>query len=611
MRFKMKKFTIILFVSFLFAVNLFSQTPQYYNANSGGIGNSIPFGSLGVSGYKSQYLIGPGEYGQPTPAPAGNITKFYIYMSTSGGPATLTQLLIKMGQTAITSFPAGEYLGQLDTVYYNLAPVLSATANSYMVFTLTRPFNYNPAQSLVIEISHCGYTGTGMNVWQTAGTTGIFRRNNIPGTPSCVFTFSSQDTRILQNGIDIAPPSCNYAWNTQTSGTTSILQSVKAVNEFIGWAVGGAGTVRRTTDGGQTWTNGNPNPGVITGDIYNVEAIDANNAWVTTSPSATFIYRTTNGGTNWTQVHTQAGGFINAIWMINATTGFATGDPVGGVWEFLATTNGGLNWTQLPTAPAQVGSEAGWNNSFFINGTDIWFGTNNTKVYHSTNLGLNWSSGPTTGTVNSYSVHFNNGTNGLAGGSTTAFIVRTTNAGTTYSTVASIPTGTGNITGLEGNGSDYWALRGNHVFRSTNNGDNWTQVYTGTTALWDIDFAIVNGCPQGWAVGATGTIVKMTNITGIGTNNNNQLPSSYALNQNYPNPFNPETKISFALPKAGIVKLAVYDMLGREVAVLENGFRTAGTHSIDFNASNLASGVYLYTLKTGDFTDTKKMVLMK
>jgi len=61
-----------------------AQTPQYYNANSAGIGNVLPFGSLAIQGYKTQWLIGPNEYIQPTPTPAGNITKFYIYVSASG-----------------------------------------------------------------------------------------------------------------------------------------------------------------------------------------------------------------------------------------------------------------------------------------------------------------------------------------------------------------------------------------------------------------------------------------------------------------------------------------------------------------------------------------------
>ena len=116
-----------------------AQVPQYYNANSSGIGNTIPFGSTAVSGYKSQYLIGPGEYSLPSPAPAGNITKLYIYMSSTGGPATFTQLKIKMGQTPLTVFPTGvPYTGQLDSVYYNASATLSSTINNWMMIKIGR-----------------------------------------------------------------------------------------------------------------------------------------------------------------------------------------------------------------------------------------------------------------------------------------------------------------------------------------------------------------------------------------------------------------------------------------------------------------------------------------
>ena len=91
----------------------------------------------------------------------------------------------------------------------------------------------------------------------------------------------------------------------------------------------------------------------------------------------------------------------------------------------------------------------------------------------------------------------------------------------------------------------------------------------------------------------------------------NGIPRVYSLAQNYPNPFNPSTKISFALPKAGNVELKIYDILGREVTTLVNEFRIAGNYTVDFNAANLASGVYFYRIKSGDFIDTKKMVLMK
>jgi Secretion system C-terminal sorting domain len=90
-----------------------------------------------------------------------------------------------------------------------------------------------------------------------------------------------------------------------------------------------------------------------------------------------------------------------------------------------------------------------------------------------------------------------------------------------------------------------------------------------------------------------------------------EIVKTYDLFQNYPNPFNPSTKISFQIPKPGNVVLKIYDILGREVMTLVNGYKNVGRYKIDFNASNLASGVYIYRLVSGDFVSVKKMVLLK
>jgi hypothetical protein len=89
------------------------------------------------------------------------------------------------------------------------------------------------------------------------------------------------------------------------------------------------------------------------------------------------------------------------------------------------------------------------------------------------------------------------------------------------------------------------------------------------------------------------------------------LPNSFTLNQNYPNPFNPSTQIQFSVPQAGFVTLKVYDMLGREVATLVNGDLAPSSYSITWNAANVSSGVYLYKLDAGNYSVTKKMILMK
>jgi hypothetical protein len=89
------------------------------------------------------------------------------------------------------------------------------------------------------------------------------------------------------------------------------------------------------------------------------------------------------------------------------------------------------------------------------------------------------------------------------------------------------------------------------------------------------------------------------------------VPSDYSLEQNYPNPFNPSTTINFSIPVAGFVTLDIYNAIGQKVASLVNETKSAGNYSVDFNASTLTSGIYFYKISSGNFTETKKMILMK
>jgi len=105
-------------------------------------------------------------------------------------------------------------------------------------------------------------------------------------------------------------------------------------------------------------------------------------------------------------------------------------------------------------------------------------------------------------------------------------------------------------------------------------------------------------------------ILGSSSVTGV-EDEDYFVPEEYVLYQSYPNPFNPTTTIKYSIPNSNVVSLKVYDILGREVAVLLDEYKSEGTYSVEFNANRFASGVYFYQLRSGSFVETKKMVLMK
>jgi L-ascorbate metabolism protein UlaG (beta-lactamase superfamily) len=108
-----------------------------------------------------------------------------------------------------------------------------------------------------------------------------------------------------------------------------------------------------------------------------------------------------------------------------------------------------------------------------------------------------------------------------------------------------------------------------------------------------------------------GTTIVLSNTATSVEEGNSVLPNSFGLLQNYPNPFNPTTNIGFRISDFGFVTLKVYDILGKEIATLINEEKPAGSYSVSFNGSNLPSGVYIYRIQAGGFTQSRKLVLLK
>lgn len=293
------------------------------------------------------------------------------------------------------------------------------------------------------------------------------------------------------------------SWTVQNSGTVATLYSISTVNENVAWATGVGGTVIRTTNGGVTWqTVTAPRPV----DAHVICGVSANKALVATNgTSDAVIHLTTDGGQTWQNVFAQAGGFINVIIMLDDMNGFAQGDPVGGNWTLLKTTDGGFTWTSAATLP-QAGGEYGWNNSGWNFGNNIWFGTNNSRVYKSTDGGASWTFSPTT-VVNSYSIAFGNAFNGVVG-SASGTANRSTDGGNSWISITT--PAIGNILGMTSvNENEFWFTAGTSVYYTSDHGTNWTTSFTATQSLYHLNFKNLGGQNAvGYAVGANGYVAK-------------------------------------------------------------------------------------------------------
>lgn len=408
-------------------------------------------------------------------------------------------------------------------------------------------------------------------------------------------------------------------WSEQVSGVTVQLTSVHSISATVVWACGYSGTVLRTTNAGVNWINATGTGIPTTVSLIAIAGINSTTAFAAgyISGSNTWVWKTTDGGINWTQVFTETGGFIDAVWInpSNTSVGFMAGDPVGGRWSLWKTTNGGSNWDSTGLFLPAVGADASWNNAIFVVYPKIWIGTNNSRVYYSSNFGANWITQSTGTEVNGYSVWFSpDGLNGYLGG---AQLWQTTNGGNNW-TAQTVP-GTGNISSLTASPvivnnpllvMPSWCSRGtNTIYFSV--GGSFASEYVAAAGTYRHMSNIQYG--RGiWAVRNNGGISYHPPLAGI-TKIEGEIPGSFSLAQNYPNPFNPMTNIAYSIAgnKSVIVTMKIYNILGNEVAVPVNQMQIPGMYNLLYDASSLSAGVYFYNITAGSYKETRKMVLVK
>ena len=424
-------------------------------------------------------------------------------------------------------------------------------------------------------------------------------------------------------------------------------------SQQTGYAMGYNGTLLRTTNSGTNWISQSVGTNQTFWDSWFVSAMTG---WIVggSYSQSSIILKTTNGGINWFQQPLNVNHWLTSVYFINSRTGWIAGAG----HTILKTTNAGNNWIILTTDVTNLLIESIWftnANMGFITG---WQGT----ILKTTNGGNNWDSLISGTTSNLYTSRFFSNLLGYAAGSN-GTILKTTNGGNNWIKLVS---GTNNgifslifLNRL----TAYAAGDGGLILKTTDGGNNWKQQISGT----NIRLECINFINQttGWIVGGFGgdVILKTTNggtnwipqvsgstqqlfcvyflptLTGIEPVST-ELPGKFELFQNFPNPFNPSTIIKFSIPENGTpinrdakngkwkiengnVTLKIYNILGKEVATLVNEKLNPGIYEVTFDArhggsKSLNSGIYFYKLtltdplgRTGDFSETKKLVLLK
>lgn len=318
------------------------------------------------------------------------------------------------------------------------------------------------------------------------------------------------------------------------------------------------------------------------------------------------VFLSEDNGLNWTQTTLNSQYVYSlAISEINVIAGTQSG--------IYLSTNNGQNWTHI---------DINWLNALSLAaiGNSIFAGTYGAGVYISTNNGLNWTQ---TSLNNRFVYSLAISGNYIIAGTENYGIYRSSNNGLSW---AQSPMNDQTVWALAATGNYVFAgTNGNGVFLSTNGGWNWIQRNQGLPLFTSIKSFFINNnyiLAGTWASNVwrryIPELIGVEKISG-------KVPDKLELFQNYPNPFNPTTKIRFSIPDSsppftkggqrGLTTLKIYDVLGREIAILLNENLKFGTYEVEWSAtgrnSNFASGVYFYKLSVSDFENTKKMVLIK
>lgn len=415
-------------------------------------------------------------------------------------------------------------------------------------------------------------------------------------------------------GLALAGPlQAQGSWQILAQPTEHDLRKLAFIDATHGWVAGDAGTVLHTEDGGVTWTRQSL-PSDI--DLVDVRVIDSQHGWAlgqvrgsTDADHKSAVFRTQDGGKSWAMV-SEFNALFNALDFVDALNGSLVGHE--GV--ILRTLDGGLTW-ETPRIESQ--ETALWtirSIEFLTPEFGIAMGGDydvTGVVWRTFDGGASWTHMRVAGEP-VFAVHAFDPDNLLCVGGDLDYgagMVRSDRRGDAWDFTDLRIWGQAQALAFRDPyvGWSPLGVAGTAMF-TNDSGQTWTAVMTPEgLAMFDVAFP---GPDAGFMVGESGTVLGWVpgGSTGVSPAASDR---GTVLLQNTPNPFRPKTEFGFSLGVKGHVTLKVYDTGGREVATIVNGDLEAGSYKMPFDAGNLSSGVYYYKLSTRNFTDTKKMVVLR
>jgi photosystem II stability/assembly factor-like uncharacterized protein len=392
-------------------------------------------------------------------------------------------------------------------------------------------------------------------------------------------------------------------WIAQNSGTNENLYDIEFLNDKTGWAVGDAGVVIKTTNGGTNWLNV-PNPsGQFGGLLWSVCPVDSEVVYIVAGYD--FIMKTINGGTNWNVISGRPGSItaFKSAFFLNRDTGWFLGTN-----KVFRTYDGG-NTLDSFYAP--------WFDNYDLYFKDLSTGlfSGDGRVFKSTNRGETWfdTNVPVGGTFYMFQrLGVSNNNIWVVGSSSPVF--KSSDFCKSWEIITPGQQIGGYTIDFLNDNTGYIGRSLNNLLKTTNGGYNWYQQLTDPNSLAFISSTTFANDTIGWYSCAVGRIYKTTTggqwITNISTIDV-ELPNSFSLDQNFPNPFNAQTKINFYIAQKDIYILEVYDTRGVKIQEIFNRSFDPGIYNFIYNAETLSSGIYFYRLTGVSITETRRMILLK